>query len=116
MGHLFHSRFFYRLTAITLATALSAVVLLGIPGPDDAVSAERSHVKVYLMRGFANVFSLGMDEMAAQLNARGIPAEAYNHLLASSLASEAAADYKSGKTRTIIIVGHSMGGDAVVSM
>jgi pimeloyl-ACP methyl ester carboxylesterase len=101
-----------------VAAVLSLLLLIGASASSFAAprAGVRSHVKVYLMRGFMNVFSLGMDEMANDLEQRGIPADAYNHLLWGTLASEAVADYKSGRTKTIILVGHSMGGDAVVNM
>src|SRR5580658_6728771 len=34
---------------------------------------------VYLLRGFLNVFSLGMDDLARKLQADGIPATVTNH-------------------------------------
>lgn len=38
----------------------------------------------------------------------------HNHLAWALVANEAAAEYKSGKARTIILVGHSAGADAIV--
>src|SRR5271169_2826599 len=101
-----------------VAAALSLLLLIGASASSFAAprAGVRSHVKVYLMRGFMNVFSLGMDNMADELEQRGIPADAYNHLLWGTLASNAIADYKSGRTKTIILIGHSMGGDAVINM
>lgn len=105
-------------TRVAVAAALSLLLLIGASASIFAAprAGVRSHVNVYLMRGFMNVFSLGMDNMANELEQRGIPADAYNHLLWSTLASKAIADYKSGRTKTIILVGHSMGGDAVINM
>ncbi len=54
--------------------------------------------------------------MAATLEKQGISTTVANHLAWSALADEAAAEYKSGKVRTIIIVGHSLGADAVTDM
>ena len=71
---------------------------------------------VYLLRGFANVFSLGMDEIAAKLQRRGIHTTVDNYLAWPTLAEQAAAEYKSGRVRTIILVGHSSGAIAVTSM
>jgi pimeloyl-ACP methyl ester carboxylesterase len=72
--------------------------------------------KVYLLRGFMNVFSLGMDQLAEELRQRHISAEVSNHLASSALASEAAAECKSGKITSIVIAGHSLGATAAVSM
>jgi hypothetical protein len=56
-----------------------------------------------------NVFSLGMDEIAAKLHRQGINATVHNHLAWASIADDAAADYKSGRIKTIVLVGHSSG-------
>lgn len=71
--------------------------------------------KVYLFRGFANVFSTGMDTLASELSARGYNAETYSHVSWDSAAVEAAKLQKSGKG-PIIIMGHSLGGPAAISM
>ena len=74
----------------------------------------RDHV--YLLRGFANVFSLGMDQIATKLEHRGIDTTVANYVSWPTLAEEAAAEYKSGRVRTIILIGHSSGAVAVTSM
>jgi hypothetical protein len=74
----------------------------------------RDHV--YLLRGFANVFSLGMDQIATKLQHQGIDTTVANYVSWPTLAEEAAAEYKSGRVRTIILVGHSSGAVAVTSM
>jgi hypothetical protein len=79
-------------------------------------AAVGSHEKVYLLRGFLNVFSLGMDQLASELQQRGISATVGNHLLSSSFASDAIQACKSGQANSIVIVGHSLGASAAVSM
>ncbi len=76
--------------------------------------ASRPHV--YLMRGLLNIFSLGMDELAGKLQARGIWAAVYNHTLADSVVDQIAARYRAGDHGPIILVGHSLGADAVMMM
>ena len=56
-----------------------------------------------------------MDEMVDKCKRRGIHASAHGHGEYPSLAAEAAAKVKSGKG-PIIIIGHSYGADAAVSM
>jgi hypothetical protein len=63
-----------------------------------------------------NIFSLGLDEIAAKLRHQGIPATVHNHLSWASIADEAAAEYKSGRVRTIILVGHSSGATVLPDM
>jgi pimeloyl-ACP methyl ester carboxylesterase len=76
----------------------------------------RSTAHVYLLRGLMNVFSLGMDELAAKIRAQGIVATVHNHAEYEELADEAARNYKAGEEGPIIIIGHSLGADAAVHM
>ena len=70
--------------------------------------------KSNLTRGFLNVFSLGMDRLAAELRSVGISATVANHR--EGIANEIASDYKAGQRGPIVLVGHSFGADAVMSM
>jgi hypothetical protein len=92
------------------AAAIAMLLLLpsaGHAGPNSATQASDAHV--YLLRGVLNIFSLGLDDIAERLRQQGIPATVSNYLFWSSLADEAAADYRSGRVKTIILVGHSSG-------
>src|SRR5207237_4570459 len=94
-------------------------LLLALPvgaSPGNAAPAAAGGTHVYLLRGILNIFSLGMDQIAAKLQAQGINATVANYLSWSSLADEAAAEYKSGRTKTIILVGHSSGATALPDM
>jgi hypothetical protein len=97
-----------------------ALLLLALPIGDTANAAVTasgaSGAHVYLLRGVLNIFSLGLDEIADKLRAQGIPVTIINYLGWSSLADEAAADYKSGRVRTIILVGHSSGATVLPDM
>jgi hypothetical protein len=79
-----------------------------------AQAASTSHV--YLLRGVLNIFSFGLDDIAAQLRAQGIPVTVANFASWSSLADEAAAAYRSGRIKTIVLVGHSSGATALPDM
>jgi fermentation-respiration switch protein FrsA (DUF1100 family) len=74
------------------------------------------HAHAYLLRGFLNVFSLGMDELAGKIAQRGIYASVHNHTAWPMLASEAAANSRAGQEGPIIIIGHSLGADAAIQM
>jgi hypothetical protein len=76
----------------------------------------QSRAHVYLFRGLADVFSTGMDTLADELNNRGVNATSHSHTDWKSIADKAAADYKSGKEGPIILIGHSLGADAVMEM
>jgi hypothetical protein len=73
-------------------------------------------VHVYLLRGFLNVFSLGMDDLAAKLQADGIAATVMNHADADFVASRIVAAYNGGDHGPIVLIGHSLGADAIVDV
>jgi alpha-beta hydrolase superfamily lysophospholipase len=90
--------------------AVMTSALWGAPG----MAQPRAHV--YLFRGLADVYSLGMNTLADELNARGVYATAHSHTDWKPIADKAAADYKAGKEAPIILIGHSLGADAVMEM
>jgi hypothetical protein len=101
-----------------LAIALLLLLAIGA-SPARAVTTSASGAStahVYLLRGVLNIFSLGLDDIAAQLRAQGIPVTVANFVSWSSLADEAAVDYRSGKLKTVILVGHSSGATALPDM
>jgi pimeloyl-ACP methyl ester carboxylesterase len=71
---------------------------------------------VYLMRGLLNIFSLGMDQLATEIASHGIDASVYNHTVADSVIAQIAAKYHAGDRGPYILVGHSLGADAVMMM
>lgn len=83
---------------------------------DPSARATRSVGHVYLLRGLLNVFSLGMDDLASKLSARGVSTSVHNHAEWQSLADEIIAKYKAGNRGPIILIGHSLGADAVMFM
>jgi acetyl esterase/lipase len=96
-----------------------SLLLVGLSigiGSAQTTSTSQPGEHVYLLRGAFNVFSLGMDQIAALLKQHGIRATVDNYLAWPTLAEQAAAEYKNGRARTIILVGHSSGAMAVTSM
>jgi hypothetical protein len=105
----------------SLQSIVVASLLLLLPAgitASDAVpaAAPANGAHVYLLRGVLNVFSLGLDGIAARLEAQGIPVTITNYLGWASVADEAAADYRSGRVKTIILVGHSSGATVLPDM
>lgn len=94
---------------------LLLALLLGL-GSSTFAQAAAPHTKVYLLRGFMNIFSLGMDQLASELQQRGISAEVYNHMSAGLVSNEAIQACKSGQVSSIVLVGHSLGASAAVSV
>ena len=70
---------------------------------------------IYLLKGLAGVFSTGLDVLDQKLIQQGYSATVHSHLYYEELAAEAARLQKSGKG-PIIIMGHSSGADAAISM
>jgi hypothetical protein len=91
------------------------VVLLCWLAHGPASAAGRGGTHVYLLRGIFNV-SVGLDALAGKLARMGIAASVYGHGEAGSVAAEAISDYKRGRVRSIILIGHSLGGGAVLSV
>src|SRR6516225_1368521 len=96
-----------------IAGVLSALMMAGF-GTRPSMTQPRAHV--YLLRGLMNIFSLGMDTLAEKIQRHGIYATVHNHTEWETLADQAAAAYRAGKEGPIIIIGHSLGGDAVMEM
>jgi len=103
------SRFAIRfLPLILFAVGVSSATFAGpIPA---------TNKKVYLLRGLTNVLSPGIDQLADELPKRNISATVANHLFSNYLATEAIQDCKSGRVSSIVLVGHSLGASAAVSM
>lgn len=83
--------------------------------------AQSSNLKhsgeIYLLRGLANVFSLGMDKMSAHLKKRGFTTHVYNHSYWQGLADDIIERERKGRVSyPIIIVGHSLGAGAAPKM
>jgi len=108
--------------ARALAFGVLAVLAVALAAPAHAQSRntqqQAAQPRVYLLRGLANIFSLGMDDLAAKLNARGIKATVHSYVDWQALTNMAVNDASSGKrTPTqVIIIGHSLGADAAVYM
>lgn len=108
---------FSRVWAVCLAVA--AVLALALSVPAQAQSKPNpNQPRVYLLRGLANIFSLGMDDLATKLRARGIEASVHSYVDLETLTRYAVEQASMGKRRPspVIIIGHSLGADAAVTM
>jgi pimeloyl-ACP methyl ester carboxylesterase len=92
--------------------AIASMIGFAIVAP---AAAAQSNAHVYVLTGLLNM-SPGLEALAEKVRRNGVPATVSNHSLWGSLASDAITQYKSGKLRSIVIVGHSMGGGAAVDM
>ena len=73
--------------------------------------------EVYLLRGLANVFSTGLDVMNEKFQRRGVNSKVENHAIWQTWADDIIARDKAGRVSyPIIIMGHSLGGNATMQM
>lgn len=68
-----------------------------------------TQAQIYLLRGLANVFSRGMDEMYTRLRTYGFTPHILNHRGWQTSAETIARNFRSGRTAPIVLVGHSLG-------
>jgi hypothetical protein len=71
-----------------------------------------TQAQIYLLRGLANVFSRGMDEMGARLQSYGYAPHVLNHRGWQVSSDTIARNYRNGRTAPIILIGHSLGANA----
>ena len=91
--------------------------------PDHGYGRSRAHTgsqspggsHLYVLLGLGNN-SPGLSEFGSRIGARGIPTTIRNYGEWPALAQEAIQQYQSGRLRSIMIVGHSLGGSAAVDM
>lgn len=105
---------FSAILAVQCAVALAA-------WPGSAAHAQAASIqasgatRVYLFLGLGNLFSTGIDVLAEKLARRNIWARAANHVSADSFADDAIQAYRA-KPGPIVLIGHSLGGDATVEV
>jgi pimeloyl-ACP methyl ester carboxylesterase len=102
----------FRILLMILCTAIG----LTLCGPVRAASNIDTGAQIYLLRGLANVFSRGMDEMGEKLRARGFRPLVINHRGWQSATYRIAAYYRMGRTSPIIVIGHSLGANNAARM
>jgi hypothetical protein len=118
----------------TLATALVAIsmaagsahaqteaapeagIVLAQAKKKSAPRARHTGTHVYLLRGFMDVFSTGMNELGTKLNRRGIRATVHNHSEFQSLANTIGERHRQGIRENVVIIGHSLGANDAFRM
>ena len=79
-------------------------------------TSAHAETRVYLLRGWFDMFSTGMDSMAEELRGKGIKAEAIGHVSWRSTVSKVVKERAAGKTGRLVLVGHSQGANNVIEM
>lgn len=104
--------------ALRRRALLAGLATLAGCGPTRlAPLAGPSRGRVILLRGLANVFSTGMNDLTVHLRARNFDASVHNYLEWRALARQVAAAARDGTlVRPLCIIGHSFGADDAVAM
>jgi hypothetical protein len=85
------------------------------PPPAAATVKVDPHGRAYLFRGIAGlIYSRGMDKLAERIQHAGIPSSVDTYLVWRPIADQAIRDYRRDP-QPIILIGHSMGGDACLA-
>jgi hypothetical protein len=96
---------------------IAGVVALALPVGSEAAIAKAPRGNIYLMRGLANVFSLGLDDLNDQLHARGVTNSIVTGYSGwASIAADIEEQYKTDRAHAlpVILMGHSFGADATL--
>jgi len=96
---------------------LAALLAIGLAATANA-AAKSPRGTIILMRGLANVFSLGLDDLNDQLHARGVTNSVVTSYADwSDIANHIVAAYHQNRNTTpIILMGHSFGADATLEI
>ena len=105
-------RLFLR-TLIAGAAILPAMDWRGLANAAQPNAATAKQVQVDLFRGLADIFSRGMDTLTDKLNRQGYSARVYSTDGWPTAARRIADQYSRGHKPIIVLIGHSLGGNAV---
>ena len=111
------TRYLQVLAAAFVVATLSAGISAAQDGPKAKTAAARNTgTHVYLLRGFMDIFSTGMDDLGVKLNRSGIRASVHGHADYPALADAIGERYRRGQRESVVIIGHSLGANAAFSM
>ncbi|WP_266017920.1 thioesterase domain-containing protein [Brucella intermedia] len=71
---------------------------------------------VYLLRGFGDIFSTGIDEIGRQLQANGVDAHVEGHQAWRFVLNRILADQRNNPRAPVVLIGHSLGANAVIDI
>lgn len=101
----------WKRAAMAVLVAIAWVLGSGI----SEAAVKQPHGSVYLMRGLANVFSLGLDTLNDKLHAHGVRSIVLNHAGWLNIARQIEARYEIDKNALpVVLMGHSFGADATL--
>ena len=102
----------------TVAAIVAFASIAALAHPADTQAATKApRGSIYLMRGLADVFSLGLNALNDKLRARGVNSIVLNHSSWRSVAQQIERRYRTDKNALpVILIGHSFGADATLRL
>src|SRR5690349_9628556 len=102
---------------VAFGFAITLLLTSAAPAATDLSSQGRgAEAQIYLFRGLANVFSAGMDEIAGKLRGHGFSPRVMNWRSERSATRSIVEAYRANPHKPIVLIGHSLGGNAVLRM
>ena len=111
---------------LVFSIAMALAIGVTIPAMRPAFAAQNSveiaakrkkfQGDVYLLRGFAGVFSRGLDNIGSKLEGRGVKAQVIAHTNWLSATNQIIANRKRYGRKPVILIGHSLGANAIIRM
>lgn len=104
------------LSAIASMSVLAAPAQLEVRSAVVPVQTKNvdTNAQIVLLRGLANVFSRGMDEMGERFRGYGFSPRVLNHRGWQNVTESLAQNYRNGNRAPIILIGHSLGANAAI--
>ena len=105
-------------TAFTVLGASPTVLPAYAAQSSVEIAAKRTKHRgdVYLLRGFAGVFSRGLDNIGTKLEGRGVKANVIPHTDWVSATNQIIANQKRYGRKPVVLIGHSLGANAIIRM
>ncbi|MEW9835634.1 thioesterase domain-containing protein [Mesorhizobium marinum] len=90
---------------------LAAILLLSLPA---GAASTRYRGDVYLLRGFGDVFSEGLDQLGADFAKAGVPFKVVSHGNWRGVATTIIANQKKSGPKPVVLIGHSLGANNAI--
>lgn len=114
-----HRRHLLRLGLALLVTPAALTASASPKKPLTAAASRTtpvSRASVYLLRGFGNIFSTGLDAIATDLNAASIACHVESHAAWRLVAQTIISERQKFGPRPVVLIGHSLGANAIIAI